>query len=392
MISFDAARAMLSDEPLPALLVDRDAFDRNVRAAAAKARAAGKTLRVATKSVRSLALIERALAVSDGAYRGLLAYSVDEAVLLAGRGYHDVLVAYPTLDRRALDAVATRAPESVTLMVDELAHVEAIHDAAKRRGVRLQVAIELDVSFRPELRGDVHLGPRRSPLRDAASVLALARSIATRPSLSLVALMGYEAHIAGVADSLAMRAFKRVAWPRVLERRAETVDALRRSSLLPALVNGGGSGSVTATLSDPSVTEGTIGSGLLCAHLFDRFDAEPYEPALFVALEVCRVPDASHVTCRGGGYVASGPPGLDRLPMPVVPAGLRYLPREAAGEVQTPLDVTHAAQVPRIGDPVLFRPAKSGEVAERFGEHVHFASGRIAGRSPTYRGEGWCFY
>lgn len=392
MISFDAARAMLADEPLPALLVDRDAFDRNVRAAASKARAAGKTLRVATKSVRSVALLDRALALAEGAYRGLLAYSVEEAVLLAGRGHDDVLVAYPTVDRHALDAVATRAPERVTLMVDELAHVEAIHDAAKRRGTRLRVAIELDVSFRPELRGDVHLGPRRSPLRDASSVLALARSIATRPSLVLTALMGYEAHIAGVPDSLAMRAFKRVAWPRVLEKRAETVEALRRSSLLPRIVNGGGSGSVSATLSDPSVTEGTIGSGLLCAHLFDRFDADPYEPALFFALEAARIPDASHVTCRGGGYVASGPPGLDRLPLPVVPAGLTYLSREAAGEVQTPLDVRRATEIPRVGDPVLFRPAKSGEIAERFREHVFFSSGRVAGRAPTYRGEGWCFY
>ncbi len=392
MISFDAARAMLADEPLPALLVDRDAFDRNVRAAASKARAAGKTLRVATKSVRSIALLDRALALSEGAFSGLLAYAVEEAVLLAGRGHHDVLVAYPTLERQALDAVATRAPESVTLMVDELAHVEALHEVAKRRGVRLRVAIELDVSFRPELRAEVHLGPRRSPLRDGASVLALARSIATRPALELVAIMAYEAHIAGVPDSLAMRAFKRVAWPAVLEKRAETVEALRRGSLLPPLVNGGGSGSVGATLSDPAVTEGTIGSGLLCAHLFDRFDAEPYEPALFFALEVGRVPDAAHVTCRGGGYVASGPPGPDRLPLAVVPAGLSTLAREGAGEVQTPLDVRRAAQVPHAGDPVLFRPAKSGEIAERFREHLLFASGRIVGRSPTYRGEGWCFY
>jgi D-serine deaminase-like pyridoxal phosphate-dependent protein len=393
MISWDAARTMLKDESLPALLVDRDAFDHNVRAARNKAAAAKKPLRIATKSVRSVALLERALELGAPDLRGLLAYSVEEAVLLAGRGYTDILVAYPTLDRRAIESVATRAPGAVTLMVDELAHVEVIQSVATARGARLKVAIELDVSFRPPLGGDVHLGPRRSPLRDPRSVLDLARSIATRPSLELAALMGYEAHIAGISDeSLAMRAFKRAAWPRVLELRGETIRALERASLLPPVVNGGGSGSVTATLSDPSVTEGTIGSGLLCAHLFDHFAAEPYEAALFIALEVCRVPDARHVTCRGGGYVASGAPGTDRLPLPVLPEGLAYLPREGGGEVQTPLYVSRAAHVPAVGEPVLSRPAKSGEIAERFREHVHFTRGRIVGRTPTYRGEGWCFF
>ena len=277
MLSWDAARSMLKDESLPALLVDRDAFDRNVRASAAKAASAGKPLRIATKSVRSVALLDRALELGAPHLRGLLAFSIDEAVLLAGRGHHDILVAYPSVDRRSLEAVATRAPAAITLMVDELAHVEAIQSVATSRGVKLKVAIELDVSFRPRVRGDVHLGPRRSPLRSAESVVALARSIVARPSLELAALMGYEAHIAGIADvGLAMRAFKRAAWPRVLELRAETVHALERASLLPPIVNGGGSGSVTATLADPSVTEGTIGSGLLCAHLFDRFASDPY--------------------------------------------------------------------------------------------------------------------
>lgn len=392
MLSWDAARAMLKDESLPALLVDRDAFDRNVRATAEKGSLAGKPLRLATKSVRSVALIERALELGAPHLRGLLAFSIDEAVLLAGRGFEDIVVAYPSVDRRAIEAVALRAPRAVTLMVDELAHVEVLGSVATARGVKLKVAIELDVSYRPLAGRDVHLGPRRSPLRTPAAVVELARSIATRPSLELAALMGYEAHVAGVPDSIAMRAFKRAAWPRVLSLRGETVEALRRASLLPSVVNGGGSGSVTATLGDPAVTEGTIGSGLLCAHLFDHFDADRYDPALFIALETCRVPDLGHVTCRGGGYVASGAPGMDRLPVPVLPEGLVYVAREGAGEVQTPLDVSRASHVPAVGEPVLFRPAKSGEIAERFREHVHFSRGQILARTPTYRGEGWCFF
>jgi D-serine deaminase-like pyridoxal phosphate-dependent protein len=392
MLSWDGLRAMTADESLPALLVDRDALDRNIDVVLGLARGAGKPVRIATKSIRSVRLLERVLARGAPLVRGLLTYSVNEAVRLAERGLSDVLVAYPTVDPRALAAVAERAASEVTLLADHRDHVDAIARAARARGVRLKVCLELDVSFRAR-QGQVHLGPRRSPLHDAESVVALAREVRERPELELAALMGYEAHIAGISDaSFAMRTFKRLAWPRVVEVREATFEALKREGLLPPIVNGGGSGSLPMTLADASTTEATIGSGLLCSHLFDRFDAVKYEPAIFFALEVGRLPDHDHVTCRGGGYVASGEVGADRLPRPVLPEGLAYVDREGAGEVQTPLVVTHAARKPRIGDPILFRPAKAGEIAERFAEHVLFSGAAIVDRAPTYRGEGWTFF
>lgn len=392
MLSWDVARTLLAEEPLPALLVDRDALDRNIDVVLGLASRAGKPVRVATKSFRSVRLLERVLARGAPHVRGLLAYSVHEAIRLAERGLSDIIVAYPTVDGRALAAAADRAATSVTLLVDHIDHVEAISKAARARGTRLKVCLELDVSFRAR-GGQVHLGPRRSPLHDAESVVELARAIAARPELELAALMGYEAHIAGLADaSFAMRTFKKLAWPRVLEVREATFSALRQEGLLPPVVNGGGSGSLPLTLADPSTTEATIGSGLLCSHLFDHFDAVKYEPAIFFALEVCRIPDREHVTCRGGGYVASGESGPDRSPRPVLPEGLAFVEREGAGEVQTPLVVSHAARAPRIGDPVLFRPAKAGEIAERFAEHLMFSDGKMVDRAPTYRGEGWTFF
>jgi D-serine deaminase-like pyridoxal phosphate-dependent protein len=392
MLSWDDARAVLADERLPALLVDRDALDRNTDLVLGLASRAGKPVRLATKSIRSVRLLERVLTRGAPFVRGLLAYSVDEAVRLAERGHGDILVAYPTVERRALENVAQRAPDALTLLVDHRDHVDAIAKAARVHRARLKVCLELDVSFRARA-GQVHLGPRRSPLRDAESVVALAREIADRPELELAALMGYEAHIAGLSDaSFPMRTFKKLAWPRVLEVRQATFDALKREGLLPKIVNGGGSGSLPLTLADPSTTEATIGSGLLCSHLFDRFDVVKYEPAIFFALEVCRVPDRDHVTCRGGGYIASGEPGPDRSPRPVLPEGLSYVEREGAGEVQTPLVLASGARAPRIGDPVLFRPAKAGEIAERFAEHVMYSGTAIVDRAPTYRGEGWTFF
>jgi D-serine deaminase-like pyridoxal phosphate-dependent protein len=96
------------------------------------------------------------------------------------------------------------------------------------------------------------------------------------------------------------------------------------------------------------------------------------------------------VTALGGGYVASGPPGGDRLPRPTYPAGLRLDPQEGAGEAQTPL-LGSAADKLEIGDRVWLRHAKAGELCERF-EQLHLVSGdTIVATVPTYRGEGRCF-
>ncbi len=97
---YDRATAEL-DPPLA--IVDLGAFDRN--AADMTRRAAGHPIRVATKSLRCRYLIERALATPG--YRGVMCYSLPEALWLHATGTSDdLLVAYPTVDRAALRALA----------------------------------------------------------------------------------------------------------------------------------------------------------------------------------------------------------------------------------------------------------------------------------------------
>src|SRR5207244_2558454 len=125
----------------------------------------------------------------------------------------------------------------------------------------------------------------------------------------------------------------------------------------------GGTGSLAWSAKDPSLTEVTAGSGFLDSLLFDYYRDLSLAPAALFALQVVRRPSPGIVTCHGGGYVASGAPGPDRLPRPWLPAGLELLGLEGAGEVQTPLRL-RAGAAPRLGDPVFFRHAKAGELAE----------------------------
>src|SRR5699024_2115744 len=153
------------------------------------------------------------------------------------------------------------------------------------------------------------------------------------------------------------------------------------------IVNGGGSGSLHVTGEDPALTELAAGSGLIGPTLFDGYDDFAPEPAVAFALPVVRRPAKDIVTCFSGGYIASGQAGASRVPSVHHPEGLALVGTEGAGEVQTPVR-GKAARDLAIGDPVWFRHAKAGELAERVDEYLVVRGEEVLDVVPTYRGEG----
>ena len=395
-----AMRSALAGERLPAAFVDLDALDRNVDRISAAFAGSGKTLRIASKSVRCVAVMRRILERGGEGYRGVMGFTAEEGTFLVEEGFDDVLVAYPTVQPAALDLLAGAAAKgaTVSIVVDSEAHLEALARAGRDAGVAMRAIVELDVSYRP-LGDRIHIGSRRSPVRRPERVLALARAARGIEGVRVAGLMGYEGHIAGLTDdnpfqkalNPVVRVIKRLAIPAVADLRRRTLDLLRAEGVDLEVVNGGGTGSVATTAREAAVTEVTAGSGFLCPHLFDYYTNLDLEPAAFYALEVCRTSDAGFVTCAGGGYVASGPPGWDRAPLPWRPEGIRFVPAEGAGEVQTPLVLPEGAPPLELGDPVVLRHSKAGELAERFRTYLLLRDGRIVDRVPTYRGQDRCF-
>jgi D-serine deaminase-like pyridoxal phosphate-dependent protein len=386
------AVAALDDPATPMVVVDRDAFDANADDLAR--RADGTPLRVASKSLRVPALLERALA-HDG-FSGVLAYSLREALWLVDHGVSDdVVLGYPTVDRGALRALLTdpKALASVTLMVDDPAHLDLV-DEQRRSSTPagdVRVAIDIDAGLRL---GRSHVGPKRSPLHDPAEVLHFARHVVARPGFALVGVMTYEGQVAGVPDEVPRQRARSMVVRR-LKSASMTQLADRRSTISRALGdlvdlefwNGGGSGSIEATAADSAVTEVAAGSGLLVPTLFDHYQSFRPRPAAFYGLPVVRRPSEGIATVSGGGFIASGPTGKDRAPTPWAPPGLHLTGLEGAGEVQTPLTGPGVAGL-SIGDWVWFRHAKSGELAEHTNV-VHLVSGdAIVETVPSYRGLG----
>lgn len=378
--------------PKPQALVDLDLFDANLMSLLQRAQ--GVPIRLASKSVRCPDLLRHALSQSEQ-LKGLMCFHALEAVELAKMGFDDLLVAYPTTDSYAIQAVCEQLARghSITLMVDSAIQVDAINNVAEHHKTCVPVCLDVDMSMHlPRL----NFGVYRSPIRTVEEALALYQVIKQKSHVRLEGVMGYEAQVAGLPDATPgqkvknkiIQQLKKRSILQLQNRRQSIVTALITAGAELRFVNGGGTGSLESTANDSSITEISAGSGLYSPALFDHYQGFSHHPSLFFALEVSRQPAHNIITCLGGGYVASGSASKDKLPTPVWPPGLQLLANEGAGEVQTPLT---GKLLPAICGLVFFRHAKAGELTERFNQLVLLREGKAIGTSQTYRGLGWQF-
>ncbi len=384
--------------PAPFAFVDLDALEANGRAMLAQA--GGLPVRVASKSIRSVELLRRAFALDSG-FRGILAFTLPEALHLASLGFEDVVVAYPTVNREAISALAKLAASGAAsppvLMVDVVAQLDLIEATIGAGPSQLPVCMDIDASYWP-LRGRLaRIGPKRSPIHWPWQAKRLAEEIEGRPGTRLAGVMAYEGQIAGVGDRIPGKPI-RSAMIRAMQSRSEADLRRRLPEILgairavaePGFVNGGGTGSLARTAHAGSVTELTAGSGFYAPTLFDTYRSLDLTPAAFFVLPVVRRPGPGIVTTLGGGYLASGSGTPSRLPQPYLPIGLSLDSEEGAGEVQTPLVGTAAKRI-RVGDRIYMRHAKAGELCERFNSLYLVSGNRVVDEVTTYRGDGHAF-
>ena len=329
--------------------------------------------------------------MSKPGFSGVLAYSLREATWLVRNGItDDAVMGYPTVDRGGLADLLgdEEARGRVTLMVDDPAHLSLI-EAAAPSGATPRVAIDIDAGLKM---GRSHVGPKRSPLYDAAEVVDLARDIVAR-GFSLVGVMTYEGQVAGVPDdvphqrakSLVVRKLKSASIAELEERRAQIVAQLKGLTDLEFWTPAGPGASSRRFPTGGHRGRGRVGAAR--PGLFDHYLSFEPRPAAFFGVPVVRRPTDGVVTVAGGGFIASGPSGKDRAPLPWAPPDLHLTGLEGAGEVQTPLTGS-GAHLLQIGDWVWFRHAKSGELAEHTNQ-VHLLTGEeVAETVPSYRGLG----
>ncbi|MBR7796706.1 amino acid deaminase/aldolase [Agaribacter marinus] len=387
-------KELLEREPHPGLVLDLAALDKNCDIISEKSN--NKKVRIATKSIRSIPVIERILANSS-VFQGLMCFSPKEALFLYEYGFRDILLGYPVWDASLLAKIAkiNKSGGKIICMVDQREQIAFLQSIAKQYDGLIYTCLDIDMST--NFFG-FHFGVRRSPLRDVTSVIEIAHVISKQSHLKLTGVMGYEAQLAGVPDQLpkqwvlnkAVTVLKKKSVAKIADRRKAIINALTNEGFSLEIVNGGGTGSLVTTSNERVVTEVTVGSGFYAPLLFDYYK-QPIgtNPSLFFTLPIVRQPEQQIYTCLGGGYVASGSPGVDKLPQPVFPEGSKLISVEGTGEVQTPVFIP----VPmHLGDYVVFRAAKAGEICERFTNIACITNGKVVDHYKTYRGEGMCFF
>jgi len=398
---YNTVKEILQDESLPAMIVDMDQLDYNISQVSAKSEKYGKKVRLASKSIRVPALIKYILQKGGDNYQGIMCFSIEEAIYLSSLNLtEDILIAYPTTsenDIRDFCNLSARQDRFV-LMVDCIDHIQLIEREQQKResSGSVKICIDVDMSWRPM---GMHLGVHRSPVRSLNDFKVLHKYIESSKWVDLTGVMGYEAQVAGMGERNPFSYFlnpikkfiKRKSIKDVSQKRKKINDYLEMHGVDLDIFNGGGSGSLISTSKEPWITEVTAGSGFLQSHLFDYYAENTNVPAFSFALPITRFPQKGIVTCKSGGFIASGETSKDKSPIPFLPEGLKITNNEGFGEVQTPVKIPVDMKM-KPGDPIFFRPAKAGEIAERFNEYILIRKGKIIDRVPTYRGLGKCFF
>jgi len=383
----------LKNIPKPCLFLDEALFKKNIQSILLASK--GKNIRIASKSIRSLDILKEILNYSP-VFQGVMCFSAKEALYLNDHGLDDLLIAYPVWNTNDLMTITKRIAnqQTITLMIDSFEHIDHLETIAAETNALFLVCLDIDLSS--DYPG-LHFGVHRSSVKTVKQANNLINRIIDSPYLTLDGIMGYEAQIAGIPDNhphqktknKIIRQLKKNSSKQLMKKRRKIISLLAKKNIPLRFINGGGTGSLHQTATE-NVTEVTVGSGFFHSHLFDYYQDYTNHPALACAIEITRIPRKHIYTCAGGGYIASGAMGEDRLPIVHLPKGAKLTKNEGAGEVQTPIFYKGNLTL-KHGDPIIMRHSKAGELAEHF-HHIHLINdGKIIKKYKTYRGDYQCF-
>jgi 3-hydroxy-D-aspartate aldolase len=328
------------DIPTPALLLDLDRFERNLRRMAAHARAAGKNLRPHAKTHRCPEIARRQ--VSAGAL-GVACAKLGEAEVMARAGIRGLLITTEVVASaaiRRLTQLVSAAPDTL-LVVDNAQNVADLGREAAVDGVTINVLVDIDV------------GNRRTGVAPGGPALAIARAVAGQRALRLRGLQGYAGHCAHVIGWEARQAASRAAMAPLMETRA----LLEREGLPVEIVAGGSTGTWDIDVELPGLTELQAGSYCVMDIEYRRIGGRAgaslteFEMALTVMTTVVSVPTAERAMVDGGlkAFSTDKPFPPESVERPGVEYGF-------AGDEHGRLTVIDPSRAPQLGERIEFFP------------------------------------
>ncbi|KAB7739815.1 DSD1 family PLP-dependent enzyme [Parvibaculum sedimenti] len=258
----------------PALVLDLDAFERNVAAMAEHCTRNGMKLRPHAKTHKSVAIAKKQIAA--GAV-GQCCAKLGEAEAMGEGGIESLLITSPVVTEGAIMRLMALNARVADLMVavDNPQNAEALAGAAKAAGKKLKVLVDLDP------------GLHRTGIAPGEPVLSLGRQVHASEWLELRGLQCYAGHVMHIEDFVQRRE-QSLAAMKVL---GETRDAFRAAGLPVDIVSGGGTGSFNIDPEAKVLTELQGGSYIFMDKQYNDVHVGngapiPFETSLFVQMSV----------------------------------------------------------------------------------------------------------
>ena len=356
----------LEEVDTPALVLELDAFERNLRTLAGMVRDRVR-VRAHAKTSKSAEVGKRQMAL--GAV-GVCCQKVAEAEAMVDGGIPDVLVSNEVVGAAKLERLAQLARRAkLGVCVDDAGNVRDLEAAARAACVKLDVYVELEV------------GMGRCGVAPGEPALALARAVAGCASLRFAGLQAYNGRAQHVRSNADRRA--------LIDKAAAAVRATRalleQNGIPCPIVTGAGSGTFMFEVESGAWDEIQPGSyAFMDADYAKNEWAAPlprFEHALFVLTTVMSRAQPGRAIVDAGlkaSSVDSGMPTVWRRP------GLTYA---LASDEHGFLDIAPGSAAPALGEKLLLVPGHCDPTINLYDWYVCVRGGAVEALWPiTARG------
>lgn len=345
----------------PALVIDLDAFDRNVAKMARYTAEAGVGLRAHAKTHKSVAVARRQ--IEAGAV-GQCVQKVGEAEALAAGGIDDILVSNQVVGDSKLDRLAALSTggRRIALCFDDAEQVAAASRVATAAGVELGGLVEIEV------------GMKRCGVLPGEPARNLARRIADAPGLRFDGLQAYH----GRAQHLPTEPERRAAIDGAIGAVRETVAALDGVGLTCRIVGGAGTGTFRMEAESGDYNELQAGSYVFMDMDYAGIagsDGKPYaefEHSLFVLAGVMSVSGAGWAVVDAGLKSYSGEKGFPRV------HGRPGMAVVGISDEHGKIELSDGAERLRLGDRVMLIPGHCDPTVNLHDWYVGVRNGVVA--------------
>jgi D-serine deaminase-like pyridoxal phosphate-dependent protein len=283
----------------PALILNLDAFERNMQRLQDALSGTGVRLRPHAKSHKCPDIALRQIQV--GAV-GICCQKVSEAAVFVEAGVQDILITNQVVgDKKVAHALDLAKRARIGILVDHEEQVSAFALASNERQIKIDVYIEIDV------------GMGRCGVASTERTVSIARQIDQAPYLNFMGLQCYH----GSAQHYRLPQERQNAIAAVCEKAAATKEAIEKLGIKVERITGAGTGSVMLERDSKLFNEVQAGSYIFmdrdyAANQRDTHDL-PFEHALFVKTAILSHPIQGRAVVDAGLKASSVDSGMPAI-------------------------------------------------------------------------------